>query len=673
MSKGNLFVRILIFTLLLAVVMPAFIGRIDTERKNKDVVFALNVNSIAMHLSNEEIAQTLKRNREIGVRTAVVAEENINSLINGGYVTAIKYNVLCHKYDDESEEIIKALGDNDKIHNDSYVLITKRDEWKSHLNKWITSKYTDAEYTKIETAANADVYVIYRDITEGWHIPAGFDENKLAIAGDNGYEIMLSLMLGAYENTEYIELINEIVDEYNVKYINLKKAYSDQSANKNAQKNYDAFCKMIKEKNLYLVLTEEQTQLSNQKPIGYQNLIDSANGRVLRSYETVDFETTNTGATIYEKRYNQIINSVMDRNIRFVVINQLTNGTDSANEKSNKTNLSTDMAFEKLKSIGFNTEEYNTVYKDYTVNRRLVSAAAMLVMILMCLTMIEWLLKKNLRKLEILSAIGAALSVPFTYIVPDNLLLLYPTLFAIISPCFAVTALMVYAKAMQKKQSNIAYIISGALLSVGIMLLCAIVQSALLSGLDYYLNSLIFKGIKISLIAPVIYSMIAYGMIFAESSEGFILKIRKLLCSNIKVYWAIFAVVFGGAAIIYLIRSGNVETISGFESTMRKTITQFMPARPRTKEFLVGWPCLMLMLYYIKNTQCTPLRWGLSVGASILFASIINSFCHVFTSAGTIFMRVFNGALIGIVVSVIVLLINNFVIRMIKTKFKTGK
>ena len=184
-------------------------------------------------------------------------------------------------------------------------------------------------------------------------------------------------------------------------------------------------------------------------------------------------------------------------------------------------------------------------------------------------------------------------------------------------------------------------------------------QTVLLSGLDYYLNSIIFRGIKLSLIVPILYSAVSYAIIFSEKTqEHFMKKVIKTLTMDIKVYWVIIAGVIGAAGAIYLIRSGNVTSISPFENFIRNTITEIMPARPRTKEFLIGWPALILFLYYIKNTKCTLLQWCFNVGACILFASVINSFCHVFTSAGVIYMRLLNGLMIGVVIGAVFYVIN---------------
>ena len=672
MSKRKLFIRIAVMVILTAMLVPTFALRLSNESKNKDVVFALNYNNARMVLSDEEFDETLEENKKMGVKTLLIGEESLNSMINAGYVTAIRYNVLCHKYDDESEDIIRLLKGNSKIHNDSYVLITKRADVKEYLGKWIPSKYSETEYVKKETSLNADVYVLYEGISDAWKVTIGFDEEKIEYAHKKGLDIALSMMAGAYSETRYIDYIKEIVEKYNVRFINLKEGHKDESQAEFAKKNYEGLCELIKEKNLNLIVTETATQLSNQKPIGYEELIKSAGGRVMRGYDTVDFLDKNKGPTIIEKRYYQILNSVVDRNLRFVTVNQLTNGTDTFGEKSRKTNSATEQIMGKLEEIGYNTKSYDMLY-DYDVNRRVVSLIAMALMIVMGLTMIEWLSGKIYRKLELLVIAGVVLGAGFTWKAPDGIVLLYPTLFAVLAPCFAITAVFMYVKHFREKLSSAVLTLSAAAVALVVLLWCGMVQSSLLSGFDYYINSIIFRGIKLSLIVPILYSMAAYAIIFAKKEENYFSAIIKLLNADIKVYWMM---IFGAAAAfagIYLIRSGNVTEISATENLLRNTITNLMTERPRTKEFLVGWPALILFLYYIKNTDIKLLQWAFGVGSSILFASVINSFCHVFTGAEIIYTRVINGVIVGAFVCVGALIFNAVVIRIFQYFIKKGK
>ena len=661
MNKKHFVIRILVMLILVAMLFPSFLERSRNENMNKDVSFALNYNSASNALSTEEFEKCLDENKKIGATTLAIGEESLNTLFSSGFIVYTNYSDLCVKYDSVSEEIVKLLGEDNKLRKDSFILITKRPEWKAYLDKWITAKYTENEYTKKVTQDGTYAYVLYEGGTDGKRVAVGFNEEKIETAYNNGFEIMLSMMFGGFSNTEYIERIEEIIDKYDVKFINLKENSSYDEKSPNAEKNYKTMCDLIQRKKLYLVVTENQDQLSNQKPIGYFKLIDAAEGRVLRSYETVDFGAENP----IEARYHQIINSVTDRNIRMVVVNQLTSGIGTYEDKSDRTNEATKLAINKLRSIGYNTESYNTQY-DYSVNRRFNSAVALVLMIIMAVTMAELLFSNRMKKLELMGALAIITGAGFSLVAPEGIICLYPTLFAALAPCFAITVMLTYVKSVHNKINTSMLLVTTALVSAGTLALLGMVQATLLSGLDYYINSLIFRGIKISLILPIVYSMVALAIMLIDKKDNYLRKTIKLLNMQIKVYWLILAAAAAAVAAIYLIRSGNVSSISPIESFMRNSIAELMTARPRTKEFLIGWPCLSLFVYYVKNTDSKLFKWCFGVGSSILFASVINSFCHVFTSAWTIYQRLFNGIIIGAIVAAIALIVNNIAIRLVK-------
>ena len=63
------------------------------------------------------------------------------------------------------------------------------------------------------------------------------------------------------------------------------------------------------------------------------------------------------------------------------------------------------------------------------------------------------------------------------------------------------------------------------------------------------------------------------------------------------------------------------------------------------------------------------IKWLLAVAASILAASITNSFCHVFTDFTVIVSRTLNGLVVGAAVSVFVF-VANLVFMRIFTRLK---
>ena len=663
--KKNIIIRIAVILILASMLIPAFTVRITNEAKNNDVVFALNYNNAYQTLTEDEFEDSLAENKKMGVKTVSIAEESLSTLVTDGRLTCINYRDICTKYDEESEAIVSLLKDDPKIRKQSFLLITKNPETKDFLNTWIPGKYTREEYLKLSIQNGLDVFVLYEGGLDSKEFAIGFNEQKIQNAHNKGFDISLAMMFGAFSNSDYIDRVGELVDKYNIRYINLKNNAKYKDSSPNAEKNTKAMCSLIEKKKLYLIVTENQDQLSNQKPIGYQKLINSADGRVLRSYETVDFKNED----LVEARYHQILNSVVDRNLRFVIINQFTSSKDTFLGKSNKTNEATRLVIEKLGSIGYNTKDYDTVF-DYSVKRRMVSAVAVILMIVMGVTMLELLFKTRMKKLEIFGIIASFLGGIVTLKAPESLLYLIPTFFASFAPCFAITVVMAFLKVTKEKYKTVIITLLTVIVTMVTLSLMGFIQATLLSGLDYYLNSLIFRGIKLSLIVPILYSFAAYGFIFNDDKDKWASNIIDFLNKEIRIYWVILGVAAAGVAVIYLIRSGNVTEISSIEAFMRNSIADVMAARPRTKEFLIGWPALVLLVYYVKNTDIKLIRWGFAVASSILFASVINSFCHVFTAAGTIYSRLINGLFVGAFVAIAAVILNVAVIRFVKWAIK---
>ena len=154
-------------------------------------------------------------------------------------------------------------------------------------------------------------------------------------------------------------------------------------------------------------------------------------------------------------------------------------------------------------------------------------------------------------------------------------------------------------------------------------------------------------------------------MFIKNSGSGFLSDIKKVLTARIKVHWLLIGGVFAAVVFYYIMRSGNVNSISSVEKLMRTTLTEIFPARPRTKEFLIGYPAVVLLIYYIKNTNINIMKWMLAIASSILAASIANSFCHVFTNFHIIIMRTLNGFLVGVLVSLLAIVANMLLLKLV--------
>ena len=98
-----------------------------------------------------------------------------------------------------------------------------------------------------------------------------------------------------------------------------------------------------------------------------------------------------------------------------------------------------------------------------------------------------------------------------------------------------------------------------------------------------------------------------------------------------------------GAVLFMAVRSDNTALVPQWELHAREMLERLLRVRPRTKEFLVGYPCLLLAILASRRNLWPRYREILRVGASLAFASAVNSFCHLHSPFALTLLRVFNG------------------------------
>ena len=122
-------IAVILALVLTAALIPAFAKRLSNEQGNKNVVVSLYYNDIANKISGKTLDDFINEYKDIGVNTVSVSEENVNSMVARGDVTNIKYNVLRHKYDDESLELADIIDREAPLTNyNSQLLITKNEK-----------------------------------------------------------------------------------------------------------------------------------------------------------------------------------------------------------------------------------------------------------------------------------------------------------------------------------------------------------------------------------------------------------------------------------------------------------------------------------------------------------------------------------------------------------------
>ncbi|MFW6013256.1 MAG: DUF5693 family protein [Candidatus Bipolaricaulota bacterium] len=169
--------------------------------------------------------------------------------------------------------------------------------------------------------------------------------------------------------------------------------------------------------------------------------------------------------------------------------------------------------------------------------------------------------------------------------------------------------------------------------------LAGLLLSIVLTQYQFTLKLQVFRGVKFALIFPVL-SVLGLAL---KRGEFSISLTRGNYKSQVLL---LLAVLFGG---FILLRSGNFSfiPIAGIEEGVREWLEQVLIARPRFKEFVLGYPALMLWFYRRRGG-----RRDLAQGALLFLGflgqtSVINTFAHLHSPLLLSLLRTANGLLLG--------------------------
>jgi hypothetical protein len=154
-----------------------------------------------------------------------------------------------------------------------------------------------------------------------------------------------------------------------------------------------------------------------------------------------------------------------------------------------------------------------------------------------------------------------------------------------------------------------------------------------------------FTGVKLVLAAPPLIALLLY--LFTDRWRARIAP-ATLAASPVTVVQLVAGIVLLGGAYLVLARSGNQSDIapSGIELALRSHLTTLLEVRPRFKEFVLGFPALMLVPTLLPLDRA---RWGwlLALAIGVGLGDVSDTFSHLHTPLLVSALRLVNGALIG--------------------------
>lgn len=200
------------------------------------------------------------------------------------------------------------------------------------------------------------------------------------------------------------------------------------------------------------------------------------------------------------------------------------------------------------------------------------------------------------------------------------------------------------------------------LLATGIALLGALAVIGILSSPLLMEEVEAFRGVKLVLLAPPLIALLLY--VFTDRFNEGARRSGESLAAPVRIYQLVLAALILGVGGLVLLRSGNQSDIapSNLELALRHHLTQLLSVRPRFKEFVVGFPLLMLLPALVpahRRAAGVVLALGIGVG----LGDVIDTFSHLHTPVLVSLLRVANGLVIGVVIGAVVIAVYRAIVR----------
>ena len=457
-------------------------------------------------------------------------------------------------------------------------------------------------------------------------------------------------------------------------------------------------------------LMEENDQSQNLVWDGVEELLEDTGYnavRVFNEWAYIQFRYAYCGYEGPEEITNSLFRAIAERNckvIYFKMILEPDNDVSVDAEEEEWTYITDPADYEKL--LGdLDTRLAALGYKHETVPAMELGSPSVLVRVLegigvvaLLVLLADLFLYLDNKWRYGLLAVGALGMTALAFVMPGGYKLILSMLGGIVMPSLAGVGLcrVLAEKRRSEPEIKLAKLIVYAkivgLLAILVSFGSSILATSALSEISYLTEIDLYRGVKLMQLIPIGIFGLGYLLVFAYEETG----AKRAVLSNIgergekgrvqklwhyllevldrpmKLSWFVAVVVIAvacvcglGVGVYYIIRTGNSMNVSEAELQFRNLLENLLIARPRTKELLIGWPCLLLFIWSLRrHLNFLPLVFGLFM--SIGFVSIVNTFLHIRTPFLLSLLRTGWGILFGYILGVIAVLVAELLYRFIK-------
>ena len=344
---------------------------------------------------------------------------------------------------------------------------------------------------------------------------------------------------------------------------------------------------------------------------------------------------------------------VRERNIRVVYLRPWAHQDGNLSIEASNVEMVKEIA-DQLKEHGFKLGRATPIPQYHGNNRVLVGLAALAVpsIFVLLLGVFGWY-----RLYLALAAYGATVLLYLAGIVTHHDIFARSMIALAGALLFATAAFLSIAKACSEEPAprfsdQVVRSLGWTLLALGVTLAGALVIVGVMSSPLTMEEIERFRGVRLVLALP---PLIALGLyLFDKRFNSGVERPSDVLAAPVRVYQLFAGIAIVAAGVLLLMRSGNDSDIapSHFELALRHVLTVVLSVRPRFKEFLVGFPALMV-LPALTLAHRRMVGWLLALGAGVGIGDVLDTYSHLHTPIAISLQRTGTGLAIGALIGIL--------------------
>lgn len=711
MKKTNLFL-VAIIILGLLTTMVTVIQRGGIESGNKTVEFTLDYDEIKKlaSQSDNDFKWWLEGFRDLGASSVALKEETFNSLVDDGKELQVEVFKNIKSEIDWRERYpsrLVQMFEKDDIRDYDLVVTTKSADVATFITEGLTERYPNEFWSKsssdegfLFTVKGSEQEALYSassklvDVkgevakeekqlysSQVADIGLGFDEEKIEMIKSTGLKVIPRPI-------NYSKYSEEVVDAFIKEMKNYDIMPSVMIFNGKEVLGYEESISIMynymEENGIKVGLVESSVQREHIEQEGLEKLTEYLNYDAVRVFSTWEYIQERFKHYNYEgaeEIENSFYRAITERNIRLVYFrpfkfNHYDYVTDYAEYQKTFDGLKGRLSSHGISLGEFSTMDYFRVSstKLILMGWSLVAASILLLMLL---------LRNDNWKFMILTALGMICIVGMVFVTKNLSEKILALAASVIFPSLSVLYLVRICKKIMlksEKKLHIKSVITKAIITLvissSIALIGGLFIGAILGDIRYLLEIDIFRGVKASQLTPILFFMIIFVIEFGydrEIREKTDLKLLqndfvKFMNESIKVKYVIMVAIAGVVGYVYISRTGHETSLqpSDIEMIVRNFLENTFMARPRSKEFLVGAPAIIMSIY-VATFGNKKLLAPFILAATVGLASIVNTFSHLRTPIYVSVIRTFLSMGIGLVIGIIGIFVLAAILRFFRT------